>query len=297
MVGEWRSRRYLFAQIPEFIVSPGLLTLLPMGLMAYHGWSQSQAVIALLLMQPYALICMPLTRPVIKRFGHHATYMALIGVISGSTCLVMLLVPLSGVAAFACLAVIMTCSGFWPFRAYVDARFAESGQMQRMMSVKSIMGYFMNLWVLPAFAATFDAKAETYFQMVRPNLIVCAACILTFVTVYIVIYDMDGVNGIACCVRAMDGIAAKSQRLWDALTGGQSPLTEEIYKKHELEKYLGKPWDAVEGPFQDFQQFRTFCNSLNNTPKEGQELLKSLDAALEAAGAGGEAAAGDKKKA
>merc|ERR1712062_561903 len=92
------------------------LGLIPVQLMAFHGWSQVSTTSCMLFLQPFGLMCMPLMQKLIDNVGYHKAWKYTLYYIWALLPAIMLTIPWNGYVAYALFALLTMASGFNPFK-------------------------------------------------------------------------------------------------------------------------------------------------------------------------------------
>lgn len=300
---DFRARRYLVTKFLEGSFSnPFIFGIMPVQLMAYHGWSQSMVTILLVTCQPLNLLCMPLYTKIQDRLGMHTTYLLAIGALTVGfwTMCLGACVPYHG-DKLVVLGLLNAAfwSGFNAMRGYVDSRFCEQEQVSRFINVQWIMGYFQGMFLGPMYATLFNPWAQTYLEKARPNIVMSLICLFNIVLVFNLIYYMaDRTEGFGVTLDNMDRGWAAINRIFALLRqkrpllGKVTPDGPQVY--HELDEALWHElgfreafWglSAVEcgGPFWNKDHMGMVVSQKNTGPKAFAEVLEKLELAVEKA--------------
>ncbi|CAE7455259.1 unnamed protein product, partial [Symbiodinium natans] len=254
-----------------------IVGMIPIELMAYHGWSQS-AVTMLILIQPMFLVFLGVVPRLCLRLGY-TTMMAVCLVYLYSVLILLnLTIAVSDSAALAMLLAFTVIGGFMPLKEYVDSRFSTPDEIARFKSVQWIIGYVLGMGIGPVYAALFDASATTYLSRTAPNFLACTCMIIQCLHVRFIMYPYMRVT-----LNLMDELEGKQKKLYQTVKVSDS-LDKEAWQSANLEKHLGKSFEEAKGPFPSIEAFREFCKKESGgTNAETKVFIAKLEAALAAA--------------
>lgn len=224
LVSDFRCRRFLMKNFNQNIMAGFTPAVMPVQLMAYHGWSQPMVVTFFLGSLFAGIATSSLLEVVfINRFGYHRTYCCCIIYVTFLVNIATpLALPVSGVLAVSFMLGMMPVTGFMPLVEYVDSRFCEPDQMHRFKAVQWIMGYFQGVFILPMYAQFFNAEGNTYYERCKPNIISVVFAIAQILLVFALLYNIDGKEGFGITVQNMDKLKQKDRRLWGILSRGSA---------------------------------------------------------------------------
>ncbi|CAE8599535.1 unnamed protein product [Polarella glacialis] len=268
------------------------LGMIPVQLMAYHGWSQA-GVTLLIFIQPLFILFFPLVPALCVRFGYarmmSLTIFYLYGVLifTNMTVAVSARLPVLGLMLFTLV------SGFMPLKEYVDSRFSSPEEMSRFKSTQWVIGYILGMVIGPVYAGLFNAKAQSYVSRSLPNFLACSLMIIQVLHVRFIMYPFMKVT-----LSLMDEGELKSKRLFNLVTNdGEKPLDTEIWQAAGLEKAIGKSLEEAKGPFRTIDSFREFVKQSGGaTNDDARQFLSKLDEGIKSAETWSGAAQQDTKK-
>eukprot|EP00439_Symbiodinium_sp_Y106_P045132 s2229_g5.t1 len=253
--------------------------MIPIQLMAYHGWSQS-AVTMLILLQPLFLVFMGIVPSLCLRLSYTFMMPACLVYLYTVLILQQLTIAVSDVLPIMMFLAFTLMGGFMPLKEYVDSRFSTPDEIARFKSVEWVIGYVLGMGIGPVYASVFDASAATYISRSIPNFLACTCMIIQCLHVRFIMYPYMTVT-----LGLMDELEHKQKEVFLALTQGDSPLDQEAWQAAALEKHLGKSFEEAQGPFQAIDGFREFCKKESGgTNAETKTFIAKLDAALASLG-------------
>ncbi|CAE8615744.1 unnamed protein product, partial [Polarella glacialis] len=228
-----RARRYLTVRCVEFMShSVFVFGILPVQLMAYHGWTQTQFVVFVSVLTPLNIMCMPLYGKLQDMVGFERAYRYAIFYLSGCGLIMTLGVPIAGVGGWIAASILVLCGfmkGFDAMRGFVDSRFCEPEQVSRFMNAQWIAGYVMGSFVGPIYASMLNVKGETYWERALPNMIMAALGIVNTTLALTVLWSMtNGTEGIGVTLRSLDTIVASGRRTFLVLRA-KRPLLGKVH--------------------------------------------------------------------
>lgn len=308
---DFRARRYLFKMALQNIALLFGSSMIPVQLMAYHGWTQPFTVTFMILQVGLGILCIPLYDRLIRRFGYHNTYCAtIIFLIFIHDIPRALVAPFSGKIAGFISYMIIPVFGFFPLREFVDSRFCEPEQFARFKTLQMIIGYVQGVFILPVYSWLFRAEATTYVGRSMPNFLAVAVTLVHAANVFFGIYSMkgeEGPEGFGITVQQLDEIRAKGAQTfallgegWKKMEAADSKAEEsqtEEQKKEALVATASKAWEdsgmrdifggktlqELGGPFADENHFDGFLRGFNTSPKAARALILQLDKAIASA--------------
>jgi len=283
---DWRARRFLVKMFFENMTVTFHYVATAPSLMAYHGWTQPQLTVLMLLPQIIELVMIPYYKSVlIRRVGFFQTYVWSVRFVLLGSCWALTALVWTDKWFLVWMVMKTLLAGFNPLKGFVDSRFSEPEQMQRFQSVQWVMGYFLGMWSGPMYAARFNAAGQTAWERSTPFLIFLVWVSFQWWSVFCLIYDMDGVHGFAVTVRVLDDLEKKGKELWhlvgaDSGTAEFACITEEKWNAYGLEPFLGKSAHELGMPIYSFSHWEMVIGMMNSTPSQGHILVSRLEAAI-----------------
>lgn len=280
-IGDWKARRFLLMVFCESCWKHCPFGVVPIQLMAFHGWTQTQVVAMLFFMQPFGLVCMPIVGSCCKKYGYRRTWLVSLFLVYASLYLNVFTIGVSGLWPAFSMYFLAALSGFMPLKGYVDSKFSTPEQMTRFTSVQWIMGYFLGMGVGPFYASVFNAKAEGYFARSLPNLLSIVPMAIQTIVIAVGMYEIDnGRDGFKVTLNLMDEAAVLLPEIFRLASKEQGPLAEEGWKGAGLEDAFGKSLAEAGGPFADFDAFNTFFSGLATSNETGLKAMHAVKKAM-----------------
>lgn len=249
--------------------------MIPIELMAYHGWSQS-AVTMLILIQPLFLVFLGVVPSLCLRLGYTTMMTVSLVYLYSVLILLNLTIAFSATLPLMMLLAFTLVGGFMPLKEYVDSRFSTPDEISRFKSVQWIIGYILGMGIGPVYASIFDASATTYFPRSAPNLLACVLMVIQILHVRHIMYPYMRVT-----LHLMDELENKQKKLFEVVKKPDAPLDKETWESAGLQKLLGKSLEEAQGPFESIDGFREFCKrESGGTNAETKSFVEKLDSAL-----------------
>lgn len=277
------SRKFLFMVCIEPIWNAATWGIVPVQLMSYHAWSQREVTILFGLLTPLFIICAPILPALANQYGFKLAWL-------GSVCYIYVFVffqntviAVSGNAAAAAVLLFpVAYSGFIGIKEFVDSRYAAPEHMTRFKSSQWVIGYIMGMFIGPIYARLFDAKAETTFDQLKPNMVALFFAASQLVHVKLNMWSCE--NGAKATLELADDREDKAKELWAILTAnGERKLDAEAWKGADLDKLFFRGYEdkGTDGPFENCLKFREYARAFTGaTNDETRGLLARLDTSI-----------------
>eukprot|EP00434_Breviolum_minutum_P028520 symbB.v1.2.025228.t1/scaffold2429.1/size79298/8 len=252
--------------------------MIPIELMAFHGWSQS-GVTTMILIQPLFIVFMGVVPSLCLKYGYTTMMTVSLVYLYSVLFILNLSIAVTDMLPVLMLVAFTLVGGFMPLKEYVDSRFSTPDEMSRFKSVQWIIGYVLGMAIGPVYASIFDAKGETYFTRAAPNLLACVLMAAQILHVRFIMYPY-----MKKTLNLMDDLENKLKKLFQTVKKSDGPLDKEAWEAADLEKILGKSMEEAQGPFESLEGFREFCKKESGgTNAETKTFIEKLDAALASA--------------
>eukprot|EP00933_Yihiella_yeosuensis_P036088 TRINITY_DN2978_c0_g3_i1.p1 TRINITY_DN2978_c0_g3~~TRINITY_DN2978_c0_g3_i1.p1 ORF type:complete len:604 (-),score=89.90 TRINITY_DN2978_c0_g3_i1:70-1881(-) len=246
LVFDYRCRMFLSKNFCQNIATGFQSVLMPLMLMAYHGWSQPACVTLGLGSLALGVLLSGVIEGLVTKYGYHDTYIFCIVYFTLALNLgTAICLPLpEGIGDKLTVLLILSAlplSGFFPMAEFVDSRFCDPDQMPRFKSAQWVLGYFQGIFILPLYAWFFNAEGKTYSERCIPSLIGVVFSIINVLVVFYGIYDLNGEEGFKFTLRQMDTLKGQTKRLFGILSRAAEKQAEK--RKSEDEKSADKKDD------------------------------------------------------
>lgn len=299
LISDYRARRYLVCKFWEGSYVNSWNALVPVQLMAWHGWSQQKVVIVFFLVQPLYVLCMPLYGKFQDRVGIKNAYLAGIAITSGGfcTCCGGMLLP-SGIGdkvLLVGLVIHILSSGWHAMRGFIDSRFCDKEHVSRFINAQWILGYLQAMFLGPMYASIFNASGETILDKGRANLVMLCCVVINLSTVFCLIWYMPcgegfGVtldqlrDGSRCIDRIFDLLEMKIPNLGKSDPNGPQDhwmLGKELWEQMGYrEIFWGLPIEGLGGPYWNRGHMGMALNQHNSGPKQMAQIIEKLEEAV-----------------